>query len=94
MVGADEAKEMGLVNHVVPPGRALEAAKDLARRISENAPVAIAIAKMMIYQALETSLQVHGRMDFLSQEFCFNTSDREEGIRSFIEKRPADFRGR
>ncbi len=48
---------------------------------------------MMTYQALETSLQVHGRMDFLGQEFCFNTSDREEGIRSFLEKRPAEFTG-
>jgi enoyl-CoA hydratase/carnithine racemase len=93
MIGADEAKEIGLVNEVVPPGKALEAARDLARRISENAPVAIAIAKMMTYQALETSLQVHGRMDFLGQEFCFNTSDREEGIRSFIEKRRAEFTG-
>jgi enoyl-CoA hydratase/carnithine racemase len=94
MVGADEAKEIGLVNEVVPAGKALEAAKDLARRISENAPVAIAVAKMMVYQALETNLQVHARMDFLSQEFCFNTSDREEGIRSFIEKRPAELNGR
>ena len=91
---ADEAKEMGLVNAVVPAGRALYAARELAAQISENAPVAIGVAKMMTYQALETSLQVHGRMDFLGQEFCFNTSDREEGIRSFLEKRPAEFSGR
>jgi enoyl-CoA hydratase/carnithine racemase len=94
MMGAQEAKEIGLVNDVVPAGKALEAAVELARRFRENAPVAIAVAKMMIYQALETTLQVHGRMDFLSQEFCFNTLDREEGIRSFIEKRPAEFTGR
>jgi enoyl-CoA hydratase/carnithine racemase len=94
MVEADEAKEMGLVNEVVPAGAALDAARDMARRMSENAPVAIAMAKMMTYQSLETSLQVHGRLDFLGQEFCFNTSDREEGIRSFLEKRAADFTGR
>ena len=94
MIEADEAKEIGLVNEVVPAGSAVEAARDLARRISENAPVAIAVAKMMTYQSLETSLQVHGRMDFLGQQFCFNTSDREEGIRSFLEKRPPDFSGR
>jgi enoyl-CoA hydratase len=93
MVEADEAREMGLVNTVVPAGAVLEAAHDMARRISENAPVAIAIAKMMTYQSLETSLQVHGRLDFLGQEFCFNTADREEGIRSFLEKRPAEFTG-
>ena len=49
---------------------------------------------MMTYQSLETSLHVHGRLDFLGQEFCFNTSDREEGIRSFVEKRAAEFTGR
>lgn len=94
MIGAEEAKEIGLVNQVVPSGKALEAARELALQISENAPAAIAVAKMMTYQALETSLQVHGRMDFLGQEFCFNTADREEGIRSFVEKRPAEFSGR
>ena|SRR5688572_5368508 len=90
---ADQAKEIGLVNSVVPAGQALDAARALALEISQNAPVAIGVAKMMTYQALETSLQVHGRMDFLGQEFCFNTSDREEGIRSFLEKRPAEFTG-
>jgi enoyl-CoA hydratase/carnithine racemase len=94
MVEADEAKEIGLVNEVVPAGQALEAAREMARQMTANAPVAIAVAKMMTYQALETSLQVHGRMDFLGQEFCFNTADREEGIRSFIEKRAAEFTGR
>jgi enoyl-CoA hydratase/carnithine racemase len=89
-----EAEAIGLVNQVVPVGKAVEAAREMARTMAGNAPVAIAMAKMMTYQALETSLQVHGRLDFLGQEFCFNTADREEGIRSFIEKRPADFRGR
>jgi enoyl-CoA hydratase/carnithine racemase len=94
MVESGEAEAIGLVNQVVPAGRAVEAAREMARSMAENAPVAIAMAKMMTYQALETSLQVHGRLDFLGQEFCFNTADREEGIRSFIEKRPAEFRGR
>lgn len=94
MIGAAQAKEIGLVNEVVPVGAAVVAARELAAQIVENAPIAIAVAKMMTYQALETSLQVHGRMDFLGQEYCFNTTDREEGIRSFVEKRPAEFRGR
>jgi enoyl-CoA hydratase/carnithine racemase len=94
MVEAAEAKEIGLVNQVAPAGQALEAARAMAKSMAENAPVAIAVAKMMTYQALETSLEVHGRLDFLGQEFCFNTEDREEGIRSFLEKRPAEFTGR
>ena len=44
--------------------------------------------------ALEASLGVHGRLDFLGLQYCFDTEDREEGIQSFLEKRPAEFTGR
>ena len=70
-----------------------EATQAFAREMTAGAPVAIGVAKMMVYQALETSLTVHGRFDFLGQQYCFNTEDREEGINSFLEKRPADFKG-
>jgi 2-(1,2-epoxy-1,2-dihydrophenyl)acetyl-CoA isomerase len=94
MVAAQEAKEVGLVNRVVAAAALGEATAELAGAIAAGAPVAIGVAKMMIYQALETSLSVHGRLDFLGQEYCFNTEDREEGIRSFLEKRAPRFRGR
>ena len=94
MVDAGEAKELGMVNRVVP-GDELEAAtRELATTMAQGAPVAIAVSKMMIYQALESSLEMHGRLDSLGQAYCFNTEDREEGIRSFLEKRPARFTGR
>ena len=94
MIGAAEAKEMGLVNQVVPAAQLEEATNDLARSIADGPPMAIGVAKMMIYQALETSLAIHGRLEFFGQDFCFNTEDREEGIRSFLEKRPPRFQGR
>jgi len=94
MVGAREAEAMGLVNQVVPRDRLEETAHDLARTIAEGPPVAIGVAKMMTYQALETSLDVHGRLEFFGQDYCFNTEDREEGINSFLEKRAPKFRGR
>jgi 2-(1,2-epoxy-1,2-dihydrophenyl)acetyl-CoA isomerase len=94
IISAAEAKEIGLVNEVVPAAELGEATRDFAKAMTAGAPVAIGVAKMMVYQALETSLAVHGRLDFLGQEYCFNTEDREEGIRSFLEKRPAKFHGR
>ena len=94
MVAAAEAKEIGLANRVVPAAELEQATAELAGAIAAGAPVAIGVAKMMIYQALEASLEVHGRLDFLGQQFCFNTEDREEGIRSFLEKRPPQFSGR
>ncbi len=94
IIGAEEAKDIGLVNEVVPAAEFREATRAFALEMTAGAPVAIGVAKMMVYQALETSLAVHGRLDFLGQQYCFNTDDREEGIRSFLEKRPADFTGR
>jgi 2-(1,2-epoxy-1,2-dihydrophenyl)acetyl-CoA isomerase len=93
IIGADEAKDIGLVNEVVPAAEFREATRSFAREMTAGAPVAIGVSKMMIYQALETNLTVHGRFDFLGQQYCFNTDDREEGIRSFLEKRPAEFKG-
>jgi len=94
MVDATEAKEIGLVNSVVAADHLREATDDLARSIADGPPVAIGVAKMMVYQALETNLAVHGRLEFFGQDYCFRTEDREEGIRSFLEKRPARFQGR
>ena len=94
MITAQEAKEMGLVNKVVPANQLMEATYEMARQIADGPPVAIAISKAQIYQALETSMDIHGRFEFFGQDYCFNTEDREEGIRSFLEKRPARFTGK
>jgi len=94
IIGAEEAKEIGLVNQVVPAAQLQSATYEMAKSIAEGPPIAIGIAKMMVYQALETSLDIHGRLEFFGQDYCFNTEDREEGVRSFLEKRPAKFQGR
>jgi 2-(1,2-epoxy-1,2-dihydrophenyl)acetyl-CoA isomerase len=94
MISAREAKEIGLVNEVVPADQLQAATCELARSIAEGPAIAIGIAKMMIYQALETSLAVSSRLEFFGQDYSFNTEDREEGIRSFLEKRQAKFQGK
>lgn len=94
MIGAQEAKEIGMVNQVVPADQLQNATYELARSIVEGPPIAIGISKMMIYQALESSLAIHGRLEFFGQDYSFKTEDREEGIQSFLEKRPAKFKGK
>jgi 2-(1,2-epoxy-1,2-dihydrophenyl)acetyl-CoA isomerase len=94
MLSAQEALGIGLVNAVVPADQLQKATYEMARQIADGPPVAIAISKAMIYQALETSLDIHGRLEFFGQDYCFNTEDREEGIRSFLEKRPPHFQGK
>lgn len=94
MVDAQEAALIGLANQVVPAEKLQETTAEMARTIADGPPIAIAISKMMIYQALETSLAIHSRLEFFGLDYCFNSSDREEGIQSFLEKRPPKFQGK
>ena len=93
IIDATEAEKIGLINQRVPADQLAEVTQETARQIADGPPVAIGISKMMVYQALETSLDVHSRLEFFGQDYSFNTKDREEGIQSFLEKRPPKFTG-
>jgi len=94
MVDAEEAAAIGLANQVVPADQLETVTAEMAGNIASGPPIAIGISKMMIYQSLETSLNTHSRLEFFGQDYSFNTEDRQEGIQSFLEKRPADFKGK
>lgn len=90
---AQEARDWGLVNRVLPQGELLEATLATARRIAANAPISVRQAKQSIHRGLQMSLA-----DGLAFEIeCYNrmvsTQDRHEGVRAFNEKRKPDFRG-
>ena len=93
IIDATEAEKIGLINQRVAADQLPEVTQETARQIADGPPVAIGISKMMVYQALETSLEVHSRLEFFGQDYSFNTKDREEGIQSFLEKRPPKFTG-
>lgn len=90
---AQRAWELGLVNHVVPDGQALAKAKEIARRIAENGPLAVR-ALVAVLRATETLPeekafeieQQHGMQVMLSK-------DAVEGPRAFLEKRKPNFTG-
>ena len=93
-VTAAEAHRLGLVNRVVPPGQALAAAKDLARKIAANGPTACRYA----LEAIRRGIEMRGA-DGLAYEatlfgLCAATEDMKEGMTAFLEKRPARFTGR
>jgi enoyl-CoA hydratase/carnithine racemase len=92
---AEEAKRGGLVKAVYPGERLLEEAKQLARRIVDNrSPVAIALTRQMMYRnaAQPHPLEAH-RIDSLGV-FYTSVKDGKEGVRAFLEKRPANFKSR
>jgi enoyl-CoA hydratase len=91
---ARRAYELGLINHVVPDGQALAKAKEIARRIADNGPLAV---KAILATLRETEVldepaafeieQRHGMQVMMSK-------DAVEGPRAFLEKRKPNFQGK
>lgn len=93
-IGAEEARMIGLVNHVVPQGEALKAAKEMAAEISANGPIAVRHAKAAANRALDVDL-ISG-LEYEADQFAllFATEDAGEGMGAFVERRKAEFKGR
>jgi enoyl-CoA hydratase len=93
-IDAAEAKEIGLVNRVVPEGEALNAARELAAEIAANGPVAVRYAKTAANRSLDVDL-ISG-LEYEADQFSllFATKDAREGMGAFMEKRKPQFEGR
>ena len=93
MISAAEAKEIGLIGHVVPDGQALDKAIELAGLIAANGPIAVQ-AVLASMRATRDLTEAEGLA--LEQELgfpVFATNDAKEGPRAFKEKRAPEFTG-
>jgi enoyl-CoA hydratase/carnithine racemase len=93
-VTAEEAKNVGLVNHVAPAGQALAKAREIAGTIAQNGPVAVRQAKKAIAWGSEADLETGMVLAIEAYNITVHTEDRLEGVRAFNEKRPPEFQGR
>jgi len=91
---AEEARQMGMVNRVVPEDKVLEDALRLAEEIAGRAPLAVRFAKQAIQQAFELPLQQGLAAERRSFYLLFDSDDQKEGMAAFIEKRAPTWRGR
>jgi enoyl-CoA hydratase len=90
---AEEARNFGLVNRVVPVERYLDEALQLAAEIAARAPLAVRLGKEAINHAFESFLS-----DGLADErrafyLLFASQDQKEGMQAFVEKRKAVWKG-
>jgi enoyl-CoA hydratase len=92
-ISADRAYTLGLVNLLVEPGEALNAAKALAARITANAPIAVWESRKVADAALTSDDETLWRMTVAGFARVAQTEDFAEGPRAFIEKRAPVWKG-
>jgi enoyl-CoA hydratase len=94
IVAAAEAARIGLVNEVVPPGQAMARAREIGAEIAERGPLAVRAVKTLVDGALDRPVGDGHAAEIEASVRIFATDDLLEGARSFVEKRPPDYRGR
>jgi enoyl-CoA hydratase/carnithine racemase len=93
-LSAQESLEMGLATHVVPDAELQTKARELAAEIAANAPLAVQSAKRLMRMGMNETFNDHVHHVYLQFLQLIRTQDFREGMTSFLEKRPADFKAR
>jgi enoyl-CoA hydratase len=94
MVSAQEAHRIGLVNEVVPAGRLLARAEEIAQKIIAMAPLAIQYCMEAVNQGMNMTLPEGLFLEATLFGICCATEDKKEGTTAFLEKRAANFQGK
>jgi enoyl-CoA hydratase len=94
MITAEEALRIGLVERVVPHGEIMSEAKKLAGAIAKRGPIAVRLSKTAINAGSEMDLQKALLLEKTLVSLCFDSQDRIEGMKAFLEKREPSFTGR
>ncbi|MGW7385948.1 enoyl-CoA hydratase/isomerase family protein [Streptomyces sp. NPDC054794] len=91
---APDAERLGLVNRVVPDGELDKTAREWATRLAAGPTRALALTKQLVNASLDGDRASAFAAEAAAQEINMTTEDAREGLRAFVERREAEFRGR
>jgi enoyl-CoA hydratase/carnithine racemase len=91
---AQQCLDAGLVSSVEPADSMMSNVRDLAHEIAGNAPLAVQATKRMMRMGQDETFEANVHHVFLQLLPLFRTKDFQEGVKSFLEKRPPKFEGR
>ena len=94
MISAQEAHRIGLVNEVVAAAELIPRAEAIAKKIIANAPLAVQYAMEAVNHGMEMPLKEGLYLEATLFGVICATEDKNEGTAAFLEKRPANFKGR
>src|SRR3954469_14950217 len=93
-LSAADSLALGLASEVVPDAELVARARAVAAEIAANAPLAVQSAKRLMRMGMEETFNDHVHHVYLQFLQLVRTQDFREGMTSFLEKRPAQFKGR
>jgi 2-(1,2-epoxy-1,2-dihydrophenyl)acetyl-CoA isomerase len=93
-LGADDARDLGLVAAVVPADRLAATARELAQRLADGPTLAIGLTKRLVNAAEDATLAEELSTEAAIQELAGRSDDHAEGVAAFGEKREPRFSGR
>lgn len=94
VVKAKEALEIGLVNQVVPGEGLMAAVREMASQIAALPPLALSVCKRALYQGAENDFDAAVQTETFGLDYLFKTQDHKEAVAAFLQKRPAQFKGK
>ena len=94
MISAKQALQIGLVNRIVPHQQLMDETYKIARHLLMRAPVALGLAKRILWSCVNVDLATGRTLESLAQSILIKTEDHKEGVRAFREKRSPKFTGR
>ena len=93
IIGAEEALRLGLVNAVVPHAELMKRVQEVAAKIASKGPLAIAQCKRVMLRGADVPLATANELEAQAFASLFGTADQREGMKAFLEKRPAKVAG-